>query len=203
MITEVIFDVETKRLFSDVEGNEPGLLGVSVVSAYIREVDEYQHEIRGSIRSFWEAEFAEMFSVMKNANRIIGFNTVKFDVPALQPYTQENFAKFPHFDIMQTVQSKLGHKLSLSTLGKYTLGQDKTDVGTNAVEYWKAGDPESLRKLQAYCEADVILTKNLYDFGVVNRELRYIDSWNNIASFSVDFSYPKDIIDSTRQIGLF
>lgn len=203
MITEVIFDVETKRLFSEIEGNEPGKLGVSIVSAYFRTVDEDQHEIKGELKSFWEEQFDDLFAMMKTAKRIIGFNTLKFDVPALQPYTQENFSKLPHFDIMQAVRAKLGHNLSLSTLGRYTLGHDKIDVGTNAVLYWKQHDEESLAKLKLYCEADVMLTRDLYDYGVVNKELKYLDNWNNIASFSVDFSYPKDVIDSTRQIGLF
>lgn len=203
MITEVIFDVETKRLFSEVEGNDPSLLGVSIVSAYIRQVDDEQHEITGEIRSFWEEDFAELWNIMGRANRIIGFNTIKFDVPALLPYAPENFSKLPHFDIMVHVRAKLGHYLSLSTLGKYTLGRDKTDVGTNAVIYWNKHDPESLKLLQEYCEADVMLTRDLYDYGVVNKELKYIDNWNKVASFSVDFSYPKEVIDSTRQIGLF
>ncbi len=203
MINEVIFDVETKRLFSEVEGNDPSLLGVSIVSAYIRQVDDEQHEISGKIRSFWEEDFVELFAVMSQAKRIIGFNTLKFDVPALLPYAPENFSKLPHFDIMVHVRAKLGHYLSLSTLGKYTLGQDKTDVGTNAVIYWNQHDEESLRKLKEYCEADVMLTRDLYDYGVANRELKYIDTWNNVASFPVDFSYPKEVIDSTRQIGLF
>lgn len=203
MITEVIFDIETKRLFSEIEGNEPGQLGVSIVGAYIREVNENQQEISGQLRSFWEEELPELWTIMNSAKRIIGFNTIKFDVPALLPYAPENFAKLPHFDIMQVVRNKLGHSLSLATLGKYTLGRDKTDVGTNAVIYWKQHDPDSLKKLKEYCEADVMLTRDLYDYGVTNRELKYIDNWNNVASFSVDFSYPKEVIDSTRQIGLF
>jgi len=203
MITEVIFDIETKRLFSEVEGNAPHLLGVSIVGAYIRQVDEHQHEISGEMRSFWEEDLGELWTLMTQATRIIGFNTIKFDIPVLIPYAPEHFAKLPHFDIMQHVRSKLGHSLSLATLGKYTLGRDKTDVGTNAVIYWNQHDEESLKKLKDYCEADVALTRDLYDYGVANRHLKYIDNWNNVSSFSVDFSYPKEIIDSTRQIGLF
>lgn len=203
MITEVIFDIETKRLFSEVEGNDPSLLGVSIVGAYIRQVDAEQHEISGELRSFWEEDLSELWSIMNTAKRIIGFNTIKFDVPALLPYAPENFSKLPHFDLMQHVRAKLGHSLSLATLGKYTLGRDKTDVGTNAVIYWNQHDDESLKKLKEYCEADVMLTRDLYDYGVINRELKYIDNWNNVASFQVDFSYPKEVIDSTRQIGLF
>lgn len=203
MITEVIFDIETKRLFSEVEGNDPSKLGVSIVGAYVREVDEGQHEVSGQLMSFWEEDLPKLWELMKTAKRIIGFNTIKFDVPVLLPYAPENFSRLPHFDIMQHVRAKLGHNLSLSTLAKYTLGKDKTDVGTNAVLYWNKHDEESLKKLKDYCEADVMITRDLYDYGVSNRELKYIDNWNNVSSFTVDFSYPKDVIDSTRQIGLF
>lgn len=203
MITEVIFDIETKRLFSEVEGNEPSLLGVSIVGAYIRQVDEFQHEISGELRTFWEEDLSELWEYMGEAKRIIGFNTIKFDVPVLAPYAPAAFSRLPHFDIMQVVRSKLGHSLSLATLAKYTLGRDKTDVGTNAVVYWNQHDDESLKKLKEYCEADVMITRDLYDYGVINRELKYIDNWNNVSSFPVDFTYPKEVIDATRQIGLF
>lgn len=203
MITEVIFDIETKRLFSEVEGNEPSQLGVSIVGAYIRQVDEHQHEISGELRTFWEEDLTELWELCGEAKRIIGFNTIKFDIPVLAPYAPENFARLPNFDLLQVVRSSLGHSLSLATLAKYTLGRDKTDVGTNAVLYWQRHDEESLKKLKEYCEGDVILTKDLYDYGVINKELKYIDNWNNLATFPVDFSYPKEVIDATRQIGLF
>lgn len=203
MITEVIFDIETKRLFSEVEANAPENLGVSIVGCYIREVDENQHEIHGELKSFWEHELPDMWPIFAQAKRIIGFNTLKFDVPVLAPYAPEHFSKLPHFDIMQVVRSALGHSLSLATLAKYTVGRDKTDVGTNAVIYWKEHTEESLQKLKMYCEADVMLTRDLYDYGVVNRQLKYIDNWNTVQSFAVDFSYPKEVLDSSRQIGLF
>lgn len=203
MITEVIFDVETQRLFSEIEGNEPGNLGISIVSLYTRQVSDDQREISGEMKSFWEHELDSMWPYFKTAHRIIGFNTIKFDVPALLPYAPDNFAKLPHFDIMQTVKSKLGHYLSLKTLGENTLGRGKTDVGTNAVEYWKLHDEASLAKLKYYCETDVLLTRDLYDYGVQNKHLKYLDNWNSVQQFDVDFSYPKTVIDATRQMGMF
>ena len=169
----------------------------------MREVDEYQHELRGEMKSFWVSELSLLWPIMADAKRIIGFNTIKFDVPALSAHAPEAFAKMPHLDIMQSVRSALGHSLSLSKLAQHTLEKDKTDVGTNAVGYWNKHDDESLTKLQYYCEADVLLTKELYDYGVVNKHLKYMDNFNNVQSFPVDFSYPKEIIDASRQIGLF
>ncbi len=203
MITEVIFDVETQKLFSEISTNDPADLLISIVSAYVRQVDEFQHELKGEMKSFWVSDLDGLWPLMESAKRIIGFNTIKFDVPALSLHAPETFAKMPHLDIMQSVRSALGHSLSLSKLAIHTLGKDKTDVGTNAVEYWKKHDEASLSKLKYYCEADVLLTKELYDYGVINKHLKYMDNFNNIQSFPVDFSYPKDVIDASRQIGMF
>jgi len=203
MINEAIFDVETQKLFSEVAGNDPALLGVSLLSVYIREVDEEQQEVSGMMRSFWEHELADFWPLLSAVKRIIGFNTVRFDVPALKPYAPASFSRLPHFDIMQSVREALGHNLSLRVLSEQSLGVTKTDVGTNAVTYWKSQDPEQLKILREYCEADVLLTRDLYDFGVRNKKLKYVDRTNTAREFAVDFSYPREVIDASRQMGLF
>ena len=203
MITEVIFDCETQKLFNEIATSDPGDLGVSLVSLYLRTVDETQREITGTMMSFWEKDLASMWVHFRNAKRIIGFNSVKFDVPALRTYAPPTFSKLPHFDIMEHVRNALDHTLSLNTLAYHTLGVQKTDVGTNAVLYWKSQELEKLAKLKAYCEADVLITRDLYDFGVREKKLKYMDKWNTLREFPVDFSYPKDVLDTARQIGLF
>lgn len=203
MITEVIFDVETQKMFHEIGGTDPGDLGISVVSAYVRTVDASQKEIAGYMHSFWEHELADMWKHFSGAERIIGFNSIKFDVPALKNYSPTGFEKLPHFDIMKFVRDQLGFSLSLNHLASQSLGKYKVDVGSNAVEYWKKHDEESLRKLKFYCEADVLLTRDLYDFGVENKKLKYLDKWNNPRDLPVDFSYPAAVIEASRQIGLF
>ena len=190
MINEVIFDLETKKLFSDIIGNDPGNLGVSVVSIYTRKLDENLNEFDGEMLSFWEGDFDNMWPYFQNANRIIGFNSLGFDVPALKPHSNFPFHKLIHFDIMDKVKDVLGHRLSLNAIATQTLRAKKTDVGTNAVLYWRKGDEESLKKLQRYCEADVILTKDVYDFGLKNKHLKYKDKWNTIREVEIDFSHP-------------
>lgn len=203
MIYEVFFDCETQKLFNEIAGTDPGDLGISVVSVYERAVNENQEELSGKMYSFWEHELGEMWQHFSGAQRIIGFNSMKFDVPALKKYSPTGFAKLPHFDIMKVVRDALGFSLSLDHLANHTLRSHKTDVGTNAVAYWKKHDEESLAKLKSYCEADVLLTRDLYDFGVKNKKLRYLDKWNNPRDLPVDFSLPQQVITSDRQIGLF
>ncbi len=203
MITEVIFDCETKKLFSDISSTDPADLGVSLVSLYVRTVDETQRELTGKLLSFWDNEIPIMWEHFRNAKRIIGFNSIKFDVPALAPFAPSDFKTFPHFDIMKMVRDRLGFSIGLDHLASQTLGRHKTDVGTNAVVYWNKHDAESLAKLKSYCEADVLITKELYDFGVREKKLKYRDKWNTVRDIPVDFSYPKEVIEASRQIGLF
>ncbi len=203
MITEVVFDCETQKLFNEIVGGDPGDLGISVVSLYVRTVDDFQNEIQGTMYSFWEHELDGMWKHFSGAQRIIGFNSVKFDVPALKKYSPTGFEKLPHFDIMKIVRDTLGFSLGLDHLATQTLGAHKTDIGTNAVLYWKEHSPESLAKLKHYCEADVILTRDLYDYGVTHRKLNYVDKWNTAREIPVDFSYPRAVLDASKQIGLF
>jgi uncharacterized protein YprB with RNaseH-like and TPR domain len=199
---EVIFDLETKNLFNEIQSGIPEDLGVSIVSLYEREFKD-GIEISGSLRSFWEDEFSQMWKIFEKADRIIGFNSLKFDIPALKNYSPIQFHKLKHFDILDKIKDILGFRLSLNSLAKDTLGHGKTDVGTNAVYYWRQGDPESLNKLKSYCEADVLVTKDLYDYGFKNKRLKFTDKWNNPKIIDVDFSYPPDANVPNNQISLF
>ena len=198
---EVIFDTETKKFFDEIEDFDPSKLGVSITSVYSRTLDSDFKEIEGKMQSFWEADFPEMFKLFEKANRIIGFNSIGFDVPALSPYLPLHFPKLKHFDILDHVRKAEGKRTSLDSLARATLGATKNDSGENAIKYWNAGDPESLTKLQKYCEMDVAITRDLYDFALKNGYLKYIDFWNETHEVKLDFSYPKD--EAEAQSSLF
>lgn len=201
MRTEVFFDVETKKLFSEIEGDDPGKLGVSIVSLYSRTVDDNLNEIEGKIQSFWESEFGLMWEIFQKADRVIGYNSIGFDVPALEPYAPFPFKKLPHFDIMLAVKEKFGKRISLDAIAKVTLGKEKKETGLDAVYLWQRGDEKSLQRLREYCEDDVLITKKIYDFVVKNGYLAFKDRWNNPIKLELDFSYPKGAPE--KQIGLF
>ena len=44
---EVIFDIETKKFFDDINARRPEDLGISIVSAYRREIDDNFKELKG------------------------------------------------------------------------------------------------------------------------------------------------------------
>lgn len=201
MITEVFFDVETKTFFDESGASKPEELGVSIVSLYRRTLDEDLKEKEGKMYSFWEDEFEKMWPLFLDAERIIGFNSIKFDVPALKPYSPPFFPKLPHFDILAEVKNAFGRRISLDSIAKETLGIAKIDNGANAVLYFQKGDSKSLSLLKKYCEADVDITRKIYDFALQNGFLRFKDHWNNIQEIKVDFSYQKQ--EENTQQGLF
>lgn len=199
---ELIFDLETKKWFDQTGTTDPGDLGVSVVSLYFREIDAEFKEISGKMMSFWEEDFDKMWKFFLDADRIIGFNSIHFDVPALRPYAPKDFSKLPHFDILNKIKDESGRRVSLNRVAKDSIGEEKIDQGKNAPQYWKNGDKESLKQLAKYCESDVILTKKVYDFGFINKILKYTDYWNNSRTIPVDFSYPLGF-SPAKQASLF
>jgi uncharacterized protein YprB with RNaseH-like and TPR domain len=203
MLKEVIFDLETKSFFDEMGPRDPSKLGVSIVSLYSRVLDENLKEIQGEMLSFWEDELESMWNIFTGTNRVIGFNSLKFDVPALKPYAPQFFAKLPHFDIIEKVKDAFGHKVSLNSIAKQTLNLSKTDHGANAISYWQKHDKASLERLKKYCQDDVVLTRDIYDYVLKNKSLKLIDHWNNPREIKLDFSYRERQAIPQIQEGLF
>ena len=197
---EVFFDIETKSFFDDTGNGDPAQLGVSIVSVYYRDTENNS----GEMVSFWEPQIPDMWGLFRKADRIIGFNTLGFDVPALKSYAPTDFPKMPHFDIYYKIkESNLGHAASLNRIAKDTLGLTKVDDPANAIKYWRAGDDASLALLKKYCEADVSLARDLYNYALTHKHVKYTDRWNTPRQIEVDFSYPPDFSPVHKQVSLF
>ena len=201
MYKEVMFDLETQRFFDEIDDNDPAKLGVSIISLYVRTLNQDFKEIEGQMFSYWENELDHVFPHFQLANRIIGFNSISFDTPVLQAYTTLPLSKLNHFDILDKVKEVHGRRVKLNSIAKSTLGHEKNDHGANAIKYWNEKTPRSLAKLKKYCEMDVAITRDIYDYARENGKLKFIDHWNTPRIIEVDFSYPKP--PSESQASLF
>lgn len=191
MYFEVFFDLETKHWFNEGGVTKLEDLEVSIVCMYVKPENR--------MYSFWEKDFDQMWQIFRKADRIIGFNSLKFDVPVLSPYAPPDFVKLNHFDIYQEIKkSNDGFASSLNSIAKLTLGRGKADAAENATIYWQKGNKESLELLEKYCKVDVEITKEIYDFVFQNKYLKYIDRWNSTRTVELDFSYPKDSSINTQ-----
>ncbi len=203
MYEEVIFDLETQKFFDEIEGSDPADLGVSILSMYVRTLDENFKEIKGEMISFFEEDLGKAWEYFKKADRIVGFNSKHFDVPALKNYLPAELSKIPHLDILEQVRAVNGKRVSLGAIANGTLGDHKADDPRNAITYWAKHDEESLKKLKFYCEEDVRLTTEVLDYGLKNKTLTFKDYWNDIKTIEVDFSYPKIETPAEVQDSLF
>ena len=174
----LVFDVETKKTFDEVGGYHPEKLGVSIIGTYWR--DESGEEYVG----YREGNFSPFWRKLETADLVVGFNIISFDYETLKPYYTGSFKQFPSLDIMVEMEKHLGHRVSLDAVAKETLGEQKNGHGLDAIRYYHDGDWKSLEK---YCLQDVKVTKDIYEYGVANKVLRFKNKWNNIIEVPVNF----------------
>lgn len=195
----VVFDVETKRAFDEVGGYHPEKLGVSVSGVWYSTTPSTSPGASGVLRAFREEEFGEMFKIFEAADRIVGFNSIDFDIAALSPYYVGNLFKLPNFDILQEVEKKVGYRVKLDALAKETLGIQKGGNGLDAISYFHEGNWEKLTK---YCLQDVEITRDLYWHGVREGELKFKNKWNELVVVPVEFGERQER-DKSVQVTLF
>ncbi len=160
----VFFDIETQLGANEVGGwgNLKGMR-MAVAIAYDSREKKY-------IR-YWEDDAQALIEKLMSADLVIGFNHVRFDYGVLARYTSYNLERATkNFDIMLDVWDRLGHRLSLNALAQATLNHGKTADGLQSLKWWKEGKKE---EVATYCEADVAVTKELFEFGLENQNLVY------------------------------
>jgi DEAD/DEAH box helicase domain-containing protein len=164
----MVLDLETQREFSEVEGRRTDLLGVSVVGIYRYETNQYQ--------AFLEAELPHLATLLQQADLVVGFNINTFDLPVLAPHLPYPISTIPTLDILDELVKPLGHRVSLDSVGKATLGRGKTGSGLDALKWYKEGKFDQIKQ---YCLEDVRLTKDVYEYGKQHGKLFITSRFNN------------------------
>jgi len=162
----VVFDLETQRSFAEVGGRSQfHRLGVSVGVAYRYDLDEFL--------VVNEETISELVNLLLEASLVVGYNIRGFDYEVLRAYTEENLQNLPTFDLMFDLEERLGFRPKLDSVVSATLGEGKIADGMQALEWWRVGE---IDKIIEYCQEDVRVTRDLYDFGKRHR-------WVQVARF--------------------
>jgi len=156
----VVLDLETKHTFREFDEHKK--LGVTVMAIYDYATNQGQ--------VFTEKELSRSFPILEKASYLVGYNIAGFDLPVLQPYYPGDVTKFPVFDILEDIRLKIGRRIGLNDVASATLNKTKTGHGLMAVDYYREGKWEELKK---YCMDDVMVTKELFDYGVKYKEIEY------------------------------
>ena len=159
----VYFDLESQKLFEEVGGRDASKLllacGVTWSTA------------RNDFAVYWEKDAHALIAELKSADRVIGFNTIKFDYEVLKPYApHENLRAIRSTDMLQDIYRTLNFRLSLDSIARATLGTTKIADGVKSVEWFRNGE---LEKVAQYCKADVDITRRIYEFGRDNGFVHY------------------------------
>jgi DEAD/DEAH box helicase domain-containing protein len=165
----IYFDLESQKLFEEVGGRDASKLllacGVTWSTA------------RNDFAVYWENDVQALIAELKSADRVIGFNTIKFDYEVLRPYApDENFRALRSTDMLQDIYRALNFRLSLDTVARATLGTTKTADGLMSVQWFRNGE---LDKVAEYCKADVDITRRVYEFG---RDHGFIHYYSRLGS---------------------
>jgi DEAD/DEAH box helicase domain-containing protein len=155
----VVFDLETQRSFAEVGGRSQfHRLGVSVGVAYRYDLNEFL--------VVNEETISELVTLLLEASLVVGYNIRGFDYEVLRAYTEENLQKLPTLDLMFDLEERLGFRPKLDSVVSATLGEGKIADGLQALEWWRLGE---IDKIIEYCQEDVRVTRDLYDFGKRHR----------------------------------
>ncbi len=189
---KVVFDIETKNFFHDVGSNDPAALDISIVCVYDYESDSYS--------SYLENELPRLWPLLERTDILIGYNSDHFDIPLLNKYYSGDLGHIKSLDILSEIKKFIGRRVSLNSVAEATLGKKKSGDGMEAVRWWKKGDIESLRK---YCVDDVKLTKEIYDYAIAHKSLKYKDrDTGRIVSLDLDTSKWEKKEDSAMTFSL-
>ncbi|MBN1778939.1 MAG: ribonuclease H-like domain-containing protein [Candidatus Buchananbacteria bacterium] len=159
---KVVLDIETKNTFQQVGKNEPKLLDISLLVVYDYQTDQYF--------TFLENELNKLWPLLENTDLIIGYNSDYFDIPILNKYYPGDLTKIKSLDLLEEIRKSLGHKIRLDSVADGTLGIKKSGNGLDAITWYKNGEIE---KIKQYCQQDVKITKEIYEFALNNKFLRY------------------------------
>lgn len=160
----IVFDLETQNIFQEVGSNDPTALDISVATVYDSETDKYTTVTIDEIDQLWP--------IIEKADALVGYNSNHFDIPLLNKYYPGDLTQIKSIDILEDIKAALGRRLRLDSVASATIGAKKSADGLQAVRWWREGE---IKKIKKYCEQDVKVTKEVFEFARKNGFVRFKD----------------------------
>ncbi len=161
---KIVFDIETKNTFQEVGSNRSEDLDISLLVIYDYKQKEYL--------TFTEENMAELWLILEDTDLLIGYNSDHFDIPLLNKYYPGDLTAVGSLDLLKEIRKSLGKGIRLDNVAEATIGVGKSGHGLQAIEWWKAGEIE---KIEKYCKDDVKVTKDIYEYALKHKHLKYKD----------------------------
>ena len=188
---KIVLDIETKNTFQEVGSNNAIDLDISLLVVY-----DYQDK---KYLTFTEENMSDLWPILESTDLIIGYNSDHFDIPLLNKYYSGDLLAVGSLDLLTEIQKVLGKRVRLDNVAEATLGVGKSGHGLQAIDWWKAGEIDKIKK---YCEQDVKVTKDLYEYAIKHQKMKYKDlldtvefdvkteKWDSGANVSINYTLP-------------
>ena len=167
-LKEIFFDLETPKWSDEVEGGWDNIrdFGLSVAVTCWDDSNSFQR--------WFEKDAVDLVKEMTRADKIIGFNIIRFDHEVLSGYVPNahDLLDDKSFDIMADLKTRLGFRPSLENICTATLGKGKSGKARDALEWFRQGQ---VGKVLEYCQRDVELTREIYRYGQTHGLIYYLD----------------------------
>lgn len=161
----VFFDVETQYLAEEVGGWDFIHRMKLAAAVTYNTVDKAFHW-------YTEDKVDDLIAELLAADLVVGYNVLRFDYTVLSAYTEHTLHRLPTVDLLAHLYNALGFRLRLDNVARATLDINKTADGIQAVYWYRQGDIE---RVLAYCQQDVDITRQLYEFGRERGYVQYLD----------------------------
>lgn len=162
----IVFDLETKNIFSDTNSSDPASLDISVGSFYDSATDKYL--------TVTDEELPKVWSLLEQADALVGYNSNHFDIPLLNKYYPGDLTQIKSIDLLEAIKESLGRRLRLDSVAQATVGAKKSADGLQAVRWYREGKIDEIKK---YCEQDVKVTKKVFDYAMEHGHILYKDGY--------------------------
>lgn len=173
---KIVLDIETQNTFQEVGSNDPTKLDISLLVIYDYKTEKYL--------TFTEKNFNDLWSILEETDLIIGYNSDHFDIPLLNKYYPGDLAAVGSLDLLTEIKKVVGRSIRLDNIAEATIGMGKSGHGLQAIDWWKEG---KIDKIEKYCRDDVKVTKDIYEYALKNKKLKYKDLLDTI-EFDIDTS---------------
>ncbi len=176
----VYFDLETQKTANDVGGwDRKALMKMSL--GVVFSVLEKKYDI------YPENRVEELIERLRRADKVIGYNILRFDYEVLMGYTVLDLPHhLPTLDLMVDVEQVVGHRLALDALAHATLGVGKIADGLDAIRWWREG---KVLEIAEYCCFDVKVTRLIHEYVLEYGELFYMDRFSRKQKIPLNWSY--------------
>lgn len=193
----VYFDLETERAASEVGGwSNIEQLGIAV-AVTCASSDDINGEAQ--FRTFLKHETQALLDVLREADCVVGFNTRGFDFRVLQPFVAFDLKSLNNIDLMLDLKAVAGFRPSLDNCCAQTLGAQKSGGGLQSLQWWREGRRD---EVIAYCRQDVLLTRQLHEFGAREGFVKCLDKTGRERVLRVPWSLD-DAPQKSQQGSLF